>query len=106
MRRIFESDVVEDFEMNRRLEDDDLPADERRQILAKQMSRKLFAAIQRHNHEEILGALRDDCRERERRAGDPCTTAHYDAKTDRCVLRTVLTRSCMAERRRRRIRFV
>src|SRR5690606_23251541 len=51
----------------------------------------------RFNHESVLAALKDDCKKREERINDPCIMVHYDARSDKCVVRGRTTVSCLAK---------
>ena len=79
----------------------DATPSEKSAALSRLLGLALAESLGKFNHKNVVVALKDDCKKREQAINDPCTTVHYDAEQDKCIVITQNTPECRAERQRR-----
>lgn len=106
-RRSIEQEFAQTFEarqsdkrrLNTIAKNKDTTPGQQSAALGQLMGLALAESLGRFNHGQVMLALKNDCRERQQRIDDPCTTAHYDARQNKCVVSTRHTPECLAKRR-------
>jgi hypothetical protein len=97
----FQKRVDDEIKHTAVLKDAEATHEQKDKAMRRLMGQKLAESLTRFNHDAVMEALRDDCQERERALGDPCTTITYDARTEQCVKRTTETQLCLERRKRK-----